>query len=239
MSEPNFVVVSAHVGDFVWRAGGAIALHKKRGFHPIVICLSYGAIGESAKLYANAEMSAAKARDIRRAEAEKAAAILGAEIHFLDGEDYPLRPTPEMFEFTVRLLRKAQPAFMLTHPQVDPSNWDHVETFRFALEARQVAQAQGRPWGPVAGAPQVFSFEPHQPEICAYVPDTLLDITEVWETKWAAMQCLEGQTALWDYYKGVALKNGNLARRRNFGSASHAESFQRVFPSIVRGLENM
>ena len=239
MAEHNFVVVSAHVGDFVWRAGGAIASHKKRGFHPIIICLSYGAIGESAKLYNDPQMTAEMARDIRRAEAEKAAEILGAEIHFLESEDYPLRPTPEMFEATVRLLRKAQPAFMLTHPQVDPSNWDHVETFRFALEARQVAQAQGRPWGAVAGAPQVYSFEPHQPEICAYVPDTLLDISDVWDTKWAAMQCLEGQTALWDYYRGVALKNGNLARRRNFGSATHAESFQRVFPSIVRGLEHM
>lgn len=237
MSENSFVVVSAHVGDFVWRAGGAIALHAELGLTPIVICLSYGAIGESAKLYDEPGMTAAKARDIRRDEAEQAAAILGAEIHFLDGEDYPLRPTPEMFETTVRLLRRAQPRFLMTHPRVDPSNWDHVETFRFATEARQAAQAQGRDWGPVAGAPQVYCFEPHQPELCEYVPDTYLDIGAVWEKKWAAMQCLKGQTSLWNYYRGVAEKNGNLARRRSFGSAQLAESFQRVFPSTVRRLD--
>ncbi|KUL95512.1 hypothetical protein DK26_10275 [Bosea sp. WAO] len=237
VSDKSFVVVAAHVGDFVWRAGGAIACHAKLGLKPIVVCLSYGAYGESAKLYEDKAMTAAKARDIRREEAESAARILGAEIHFLGEEDYPLRPTAEMFETTVRLLRKHQPAFMMTHPRVDPSNWDHVETFRFAVEARQVAQAQGRPWGEIAGAPQVYCFEPHQPEICEYVPDTYLDITEVWEQKFAAMQCLKGQVSLWSYYKGVAEKNGNLARRRNFGSALYAESFQRVFPTTMSRLD--
>jgi 4-oxalomesaconate hydratase len=237
VSEKSFVVVSAHVGDFVWRAAGAIACHARLGLKPVVVCLSYGAIGESAKLYEDATMTARKARDIRRDEAERAAEILGAEIHFLGDEDYPLRPTGDMLETTVRLLRRVQPVFMMTHPRVDPSNWDHVETFRFALEARQVAQAQGRPWGDIAGAPQVYCFEPHQPEICEYVPDTHLDITEVWEQKWAAMQCLKGQVSLWNYYKGVAEKNGNLARRRNFGSTLYAESFQRVFPTTVTRLD--
>jgi LmbE family N-acetylglucosaminyl deacetylase len=31
------LVVSAHPGDFVWRAGGAIALHAKRGFRVKII----------------------------------------------------------------------------------------------------------------------------------------------------------------------------------------------------------
>ncbi|HWK00451.1 MAG TPA: PIG-L deacetylase family protein [Xanthobacteraceae bacterium] len=237
MAGKNFIVISAHVGDFVWRAGGAIALHARLGLKPTVVCLSYGAIGESAKLYEDPAMTAAKARDIRRSEAEQAAKVLGADIHFLDAEDYPLRPTPEMFEKTVRLLRETQPEFIMTHPRVDPSNWDHVETFRFATEARQVAQAQGRPWGKIAGGPQVYCFEPHQPELCEYTPDTYLDISEVWDQKWSAMQCLKGQTSLWNYYKGVAEKNGNLARRRNFGTAQYAESFQRVFPATVKRLD--
>jgi len=41
------LVVSAHPGDFVWRAGGAIALHAKRGFRVKIVCLSYGERGES------------------------------------------------------------------------------------------------------------------------------------------------------------------------------------------------
>ena len=30
-SEPTGLVVSAHSADFIWRAGGAIALYAKRG----------------------------------------------------------------------------------------------------------------------------------------------------------------------------------------------------------------
>jgi 4-oxalomesaconate hydratase len=45
------LVVSAHSADFVWRAGGAIALHTEKDFTVTVICLSYGERGESAKLW--------------------------------------------------------------------------------------------------------------------------------------------------------------------------------------------
>ena len=45
------LVVSAHSADFVWRCGGAIALHAEKGWKVTVICLSYGERGESAKLW--------------------------------------------------------------------------------------------------------------------------------------------------------------------------------------------
>ena len=44
----SLLVVSAHAGDFVWRAGGAIALHAARGWQVKIVCLSYGERGESA-----------------------------------------------------------------------------------------------------------------------------------------------------------------------------------------------
>ena len=39
------LVVSAHAGDFVWRAGGAIALATARGDRAVVLCLTYGERG--------------------------------------------------------------------------------------------------------------------------------------------------------------------------------------------------
>lgn len=36
------LVISAHAGDFVWRCGGAIALHAERGYDVTVVCLSFG-----------------------------------------------------------------------------------------------------------------------------------------------------------------------------------------------------
>ena len=41
------LVVTAHPGDFVWRAGGAIALHAKQGYRVKIVCMSYGERGES------------------------------------------------------------------------------------------------------------------------------------------------------------------------------------------------
>src|SRR4029450_225702 len=41
------LVVTAHPGDFVWRAGGAIALHVKKGYRVKIACLSFGERGES------------------------------------------------------------------------------------------------------------------------------------------------------------------------------------------------
>ncbi|GAA5126579.1 PIG-L deacetylase family protein [Pseudonocardia adelaidensis] len=38
----SLLVVSAHAGDFVWRAGGAIALAAERGDRATVVCPTMG-----------------------------------------------------------------------------------------------------------------------------------------------------------------------------------------------------
>ena len=38
---PTALVVSAHSADFVWRAGGAIALYANRDYRVVIVCLSY------------------------------------------------------------------------------------------------------------------------------------------------------------------------------------------------------
>ena len=45
------LVISAHAGDFVWRAAGAMALASSRGASVTVLCLSYGERGESARAW--------------------------------------------------------------------------------------------------------------------------------------------------------------------------------------------
>ena len=51
------LVVSAHAADFVWRAGGAIALYASRGYRVRILCLSYGERGESERLWKISDMS--------------------------------------------------------------------------------------------------------------------------------------------------------------------------------------
>src|SRR4051812_49477194 len=76
------LVVSAHPGDFVWRAGGAIALHAKKGYRVRIVCLAFGERGESQFAWKQPGMTLDKVKAGRRDEAERAAAALGAEIEF-------------------------------------------------------------------------------------------------------------------------------------------------------------
>ena len=70
------LVISAHAADFVWRCGGAIALHQKQGYEVTVLCLSYGERGESARLWKEGK-TLNEVKTIRRKEAENAALALG------------------------------------------------------------------------------------------------------------------------------------------------------------------
>ena len=237
------LVVSAHAADFVWRCAGAIALHQKAGWDVTIVCLSYGERGESAKLWKQGGTDLEGVKTARRKEAEAAAGHLNAhDIRFFDLGDYPLALDREARFRLVDLMRELQPGFILTHSREDPYNTDHAGTMKFVLDARMVAQAWGHnPGEAVLGAPQVYLFEPHQTERCNWKPDTILDISEVWEKKRAAIEAMQGQEHLWAYYTNVAENRGNQFRRNSGGQAggrpaTHAEAFESVFPRTVGAL---
>ena len=234
------LAISAHAADFVWRCGGAIALHASRGYEVTVVCLSFGERGESARLWKEPGMTLAKVRTARRAESEKAAAALGVhDLQCFDLGDYPLQLTGDDKLRLVDVIRAVQPSFMLSHSAYDPYNTDHMYATQVALETRMIAQAWGHnPGETVLGAPQLYLFEPHQTEQMGWKPDTFLDITPVWDRKRAAIECMAGQEHLWDYYTRVAENRANHFMRNSGGQgggrkAKYAEGFQSVFPRTV------
>ena len=234
------LVISAHAADFVWRAGGAIALHQKRGYDVTIVCLSYGERGESAKLWKQEGMTLDVVKKARREEAENAAKALNAhDIIFMDMGDYPLNFSDEHKYKLVDIMRKVRPQFMMSHSLWDPYNTDHMNTTKFAIEARMIAQAWGHnPGEKVLGAPQLYLFEPHQTEQMGWKPDVFLDITEVWDNKRAAIECMQGQEHLWTFYTNVAENRGNHFRRNSGGMAGgrdckYAEGFQSMYPRTV------
>ena len=232
------LVFSAHAADFVWRAGGAIALYASRGWRIRILCLSYGERGESASAWKQPDMTVERVKDIRRTESERAANTLGAEVHFLDAGDYPLRGSDQLVETLVREYRTLRPAIVLTHSHDDPYTPDHPEANRLSLEARVFAQAEGYPLpGPALGAPPVFMFEPHQPEQCGFKPEVLLDVTSVWDRKRQAMESMEAQAHLVEYYSDLSRRRGTQAVRNSGRKGiTHAEAYQRVFPQVTDAL---
>jgi len=130
------LVISAHAADFVWRAGGAIALHQSLGYEVTVACLSYGERGESAKLWKQDGMTLERVKAARRIEAENAAAALGVnDIRFLDLGDYPLRLDRDAQDQMVDIIREVQPKWMMSHSKWDPYNTDHMNSTQFAWNA--------------------------------------------------------------------------------------------------------
>lgn len=234
----SLLVISAHAGDFVWRAGGAIALSAARRGAVTVVCLSYGERGESASAWRQGKQLT-EIKALRRDEAEHAAGTLGAEIRFLDAGDYPLTETSELVSALVHVFRELTPTVVLTHPPKDPYNGDHEAASHMTLQARVLAQAAGydAPGEPL-GAPPVFFFEPHQPEMSEFRPDVLLDITPVFDRKRQAMECLPAQEHMWEYYTDLARRRG-VQLKRNAGPnlglphQTMAEAYMRLFPYVT------
>src|SRR5579863_1536421 len=130
------LVVSAHPGDFVWRAGGAIALHAKRDYRVKIVCLAFGERGES--------------------------------------------------QFAWK-----QPGMTL---------------------------------------------DTHQPEMCNFKPQVILNIDEVWDVKRKTFEILAAQKHLWAYYERVALQRGMQGGRNSGKAMTYGEAYQRLFPMALEEL---
>jgi 4-oxalomesaconate hydratase len=234
----RLLVVSAHSADFVWRAAGAIATLIAAGGAAEIVALSYGERGESGELWKEDGQTEERVKEIRHAEAETAATVLGAGFRAFDLGDYPLVLDAVAVERLTDLIRELEPQVILTHAARDPFNPDHGVAYEATVQARQLASGAG-----VASAfktiapPELLLFEPHQPELCGFVPTTFLDITPVWSKKVAAMEAMGAQGYLRQYYSERGEHRANHARRISGRSdIRYAEAFQREIPVVVDAL---
>ena len=161
------LVISAHSADFVWRCGGAIALHAEKGIDVTVVCLSYGERGESAKLWKNAGMTLEGVKAARRKEAESCRHGARRRRHpVLRSRRLSARARPRR-EVPARRRHPQGPAGLHAHRtrSEDPYNTDHPTRRASRSNAAMIAQAWGHnPGEKVLGAPQLYLFEPHQTE---------------------------------------------------------------------------
>ncbi len=236
----RLLVVGAHAADFVWRASGAVALATAQGARAVVLALSYGERGESGELWKQPGQTVEGVKRIRHEQAAQAAAVIGAEFQCMDLGDYPLEVGREALERLAQIIRDLAPDVVITHTPQDPFNPDHPVTHEAVMKARLLASGAG-----VASAfetvkpPAVYLFEPHQPELCNFVPNVFVDITPVFEKKLEAMRAVGSQQYLQRYYAELAERRGNHARRiSGNGAVRYAEAFQRVTPMVLAGLLN-
>jgi 4-oxalomesaconate hydratase len=238
VSARRLMVIGAHSADFVWRGGGACAVTTANRGESRVIALSYGERGESGELWKEEGQTIENVKKIRHGEAERAAAALGASFECLDLGDYPLEIDGDGLRLISDKIREFAPEVLITHTDTDPFNPDHPIAYAAVNRARGLAAGAG-----VSSAfetikpPAFYLFEPHQPELCNFTPNTFVDITAVMDAKLKAMEEMKAQKYLQTYYTQRADQRGNHARRSSGNpDIRQAEAFQRVTPNVVSAL---
>mgnify|MGYP006161719993 CR=1 FL=1 len=111
-------------------------------------------------------------------------------------------------------------------------------SFSYIAAYLGIAQAMGHKPGAkyTYSAPPVFLFEPHQPEMCNFKPQVILNIDEVWEIKRKTFEILAAQKHLWAYYERVALQRGVQGGRNTGKPMTYGEAYQRLFPMALEEL---
>jgi 4-oxalomesaconate hydratase len=232
-------VIGAHSADFVWRAGGAVAKAVSLGGHAEVIALSYGERGESGELWKDQDpahpQTIENVKRLRDGEARRAAEHLGASFRCLDLGDYPLQIDGDALLRIADVIREFAPDVLITHTDTDPFNPDHPVAYAAVDRARSLAAGAGVSSAfPTIKPPQLFLFEPHQPELCNFTPTVHVDITSVWDQKVSAMAEMGAQQYLQTYYAQRGEQRGNHARRASGNQeVRYGESFQRMIPQVV------
>lgn len=234
----SLLVVSAHAADFVWRSGGTIAKYIKQGDKVNLIILSYGVRGESNDLWKIEGQTVDNVKKIRRGEIEEAASILGIKnMEIWDFQDYFMEITEERIYRLARRMREIRPYHIISHAFKDAFNPDHEAVANYVYQSNVLAieHAAGvkmEGTTPIE-QPRIFGFEPHQTEINDFKPDTIIDITETYPLKEAAMKCFKTQNDLFEYYGNRAKMRGNHARRISGNKAyKYAEAFTRLYPYV-------
>lgn len=238
MPEKRLLVIGAHSADFVWRAAGTIATITSQGGQANVVALSYGERGESGELWKEPNQTVENVKRIRHEEASAAAEAVGADFRCLDLGDYPLSMTDAAVEQLVGIFQDVKPNIVITHNPTDPFNPDHPVACQMVQKARLLSSGAG-----VASAfsritpPDLYFFEPHQPELCDFKPNTFIDITPVMEKKTLAMDAMKAQSYLHKYYTELASRRANHARRiSGMENIKYAEAHYRTLPWVVTSL---
>jgi LmbE family N-acetylglucosaminyl deacetylase len=175
----------AHPDDVELQAGGTLAAWAARGVRVELACFTAGEKGSPDPATDPAELAG-----VRRAEAEAAAAALGAAlpVHFLSAVDGELEVTMALRLAVARLVRTVRPDVVLGH---DPwRRWllhpDHRAAGLLTVDG--VVAARDPLYAPKLGAQGLAAHRPHTVLLFGTdTPDELVEVTATIEAKLVAV----------------------------------------------------
>jgi len=173
----DVLAIGAHPDDVELGCGGTVALLARQGRRVGILHLTRG------------ERGTRGTAEERRAEAEQAAAALGAaELAFLDLGDGGLRTGPAEEDALIEALRAFRPELVLG-PSPSDRHPDHGRAHRLVEDACFYAglanRGSGAPHRPAAS----FAYMQHDPFEASFV----VDVTADWATKLQALAAYRTQ----------------------------------------------
>jgi len=213
----HLLAIGAHAGDMEITAGGVIAKYVQAGHRATLLHLTPGEKGHPT-------LPPTEYRPQKIAEAERAAALLGADLRWLDYSDAELPVSEEVQRQIADLIRELQPTLIITHwsHSLHP---DHTHTHHNVLAARFYA---GLKWlareRPAHWAGPVY-FAENWEDPTGFKPYFYLDITatfEIWQEAVRQYALFRGEIVSFpylDYYESLARVRGAEAGFR------YAEAF--------------
>ncbi len=223
--------VLAHPDDAEFLCAGTLArLAREHGWEVHIASMTPGDCG-------SAELPAAEIAAVRRAEAARAAALIGATYHCVEERDLLLFYGEGPLERVTRLLRQVRPRVVLTHAPADYL-LDHEVTSTLARAAAFAAPVpnflagRGLP-PPLAHVPHLYYCDPIEGKDALgrpVEPSFRVDVSGVIDLK-AAMLSAHASQRDWllkqhgmDHYVG-SMRDWCAARGREAGVA-FAEGFR-------------
>lgn len=179
--QKTIMVIGAHAADAELMGGAAVLAHHQLGWKSVLVHMTLGEKG-------GRTVSPQDYAVIKRDQAEKAAAVLGSEVEFLPYLDGELPVNEEVQWRIADLIRKYKPNVILTHWN-GSIHVDHTNTFENVLASLFFAGLRTFEREFDAHWVNAIYFAENWEDEENYVPDTYLDVSEVWDTYQQAAAC--------------------------------------------------
>jgi len=199
---PSAIAIAAHPDDIEFYMAGTLLLLRQAGWETHYLNLSSGNCGSM-------RLSAAATRGLRRAEARRAAGILGARWHAGFCDDLEILYDLPTLRRLAAVIREVKPGIVLTHSPQDYME-DHTNTCRLAVTAafsHGMPNFRTIPARPPAGSEvTIYHAMPHGLQDGLRrraVPGAFVNTTAVHGTKRAALAAHASQKSWLDASQGM------------------------------------
>lgn len=217
------LAIGAHPDDVDILCGGTLAWAAQAGHDVWIAIATNGNVGSPT-------LSRGEIATIRRDEAARSCAVIGANLMWMDFEDEWLfndRPTRTRF---IDAIRESRPDLVIAHSTTD-YHPDHRIAGQVALDARipSAVRLVETALPALDTVPEMLLMD--TVGAVDFEPDLYIDITEFFDTKLTMIRAHASQKAWLEQIYGMAYLDfvSEQARRRGVGcGVRYAEAFQRV-----------